>query len=51
MQTDEPSIQLGTDAPAPPEETRVTLQSHITRQLEDEALANGVGDVIELERI
>ncbi|MBQ9210579.1 MAG: glycosyl hydrolase 115 family protein [Clostridia bacterium] len=35
----------------PPAETRVTLQSHITRQLEDEALANGLRDVIELERI
>ena len=33
----------------PAAETRVTLQSHITRQLDDEALANGLRDVIALE--
>ena len=35
----------------PQAETRVTLQSHITRQLDDETLAAGLRDVIPLEWI
>ena len=35
----------------PAAETRVTLQSHITRQLDDESLASGLRDVIPLETV